>query len=372
MKVLNKNLIFFLPNFTKGGAGYAILRLCEYLKNKNFNLNVICVGNCELKKKLLKLKVKIYEIDSINTINSIPYLKRITKKIIDSTKNKTIFVSNHHYANVISMFALRNIKIKKILVERTSIDQLKRSYSLKDFLKKRIILFLIKFFYPKSDLVIANSKRESDDIKKFCNSKTIHIYPAAYYKIKSKIKKKKKKHIYILNVGSLIREKGIDTIIKAIKILNNENINLDVLGKGYDQIQDESKNLINLRKKLKLEKQIKFHGFKNNLKKFYKKADLYINASHCEGFSSSIVEAMNYNIPVICSDSKGGNREIVDNGKAGNLFKVDDVNDLKNKIKFLLDNNKNYYKKIRHAKKHIQQFNHLKNFSKYEKIFNKI
>ena len=37
---------------------------------------------------------------------------------------------------------------------------------------------------------------------------------------------------------------------------------------------------------LKLKKQIKFHGFKINLKKFYKKADLYINASHCEGFSS--------------------------------------------------------------------------------------
>ena len=78
----------------------------------------------------------------------------------------------------------------------------------------------------------------------------------------------------------------------------------------------------------------------NNLEKFYNRADLYINSSHCEGFSSSIVEAMNYNIPVICSDSKGGNREIVAHGKAGYLFKVDDVNDLKDKITLLLNKKK--------------------------------
>ncbi len=340
MKTLNKNLIFFLPNFTKGGAGYAILRLCEYLKNKNYNLNVICIGNCELKKDLKKHKVKIYEINSFSTFHSIPKLKSITEKIIDSTKYKSVFISNHHYANVISMMALKRLKIKKILIERTSLEQLKRSYNFKDFLKKRLILFLIKIFYPRSDLVIANSKRESQDIKKFCNSKTIYIYPAAYKKIMIRNKKISKKHIFILNVGSLIKEKGIDTIIKAIKILNNKDIYLDILGKGYDQIQDERKNLLKLCKKYNLQKQIKFHGFKNNLEKFYNRADLYINSSHCEGFSSSIVEAMNYNIPVICSDSKGGNREIVAHGKAGYLFKVDDVNDLKDKITLLLNKKK--------------------------------
>lgn len=372
MKTFNKNLIFFLPNFTKGGASYAILRLCEYLKNKNFNLHVICIGNCELKANLKKHKVKIYEINSVSTLNSIPKLKDITKKIINSIKSKSIFISNHHYANVISMIALRKLKIKKILIERTSLEQLKRSYNYKDFVKKRIILFLIKIFYPNSDLVIANSKRESQDIRKFCNANTIHIYPAAYKKIKLKNKKKLKKNFYILNVGSLIKEKGIDTIIKAIKVLNNKNVYLDVLGKGYDRFQDERKNLIKLCRKYNLQKQIKFHGFKSNLKRFYDRADLYINSSHCEGFSSSVIEAMNYNIPVICSNAKGGNREIVSNGKAGYLFKVNDVNDLKNKISFILNKKQNFNKKIKYAKRHIQQFNYLNNFSTYEKIFNKI
>ena len=372
MKNFNKNLIFFLPNFSKGGASYAILRLCEHLNKKNYKLNVICIGNCELKNDLKKHKVKIHEINSISTFNSISKLKDITKKIINSTKCKSIFISNHHYANVISMMALKNIEVKKILIERTSLEQLKRAYNFKDFIKKRIILCLIKIFYPSSDLVIANSKRESQDIKKFCNSKTIHIYPAAYKKIEIKNKKKFKKKINILNVGSLIKEKGINTIIEAINILDNKNIHLDVLGKGYDQAQDEGKNLLKLSEKYNLQKQIKFHGFKNDLKKFYVKADLYINSSHCEGFSSAVVEAMNYNVPVICSDAKGGNREIVAHGKAGFLFKVDDINDLKNKITICLNKQQNYNRKIKYAKKHIQQFNYLNNFSKYKKIFKKI
>lgn len=372
MKTFNKNLIFFLPNFTKGGASYAILRLCEYLKNKNFEISVICIGHCELKTDLKKQKVKIFEINSINTLNSIPKLKYIVKKIINSNKFKSIFVSNHHYANVISMIALKNLKIKKILIERTSLEQLKRSYNFKDFVKKRIILFLIKIFYPSSDLVIANSKRESQDIKKFCNANSIHIYPAAYKKIKLKNKRKLKKNFHILNVGSLIKEKGIDTIIKAIKVLDDKNVYLDILGKGYDRSQDERKNLLKLCKKYNLQKQIKFHGFKSDLKRFYDRADLYINSSHCEGFSSSVIEAMNYNIPVICSDAKGGNREIVSHGKAGYLFKVDDIHDLKNKISLILNKKQNFDKKIKYAKKHIQQFNYLNNFSTYEKVFNKI
>jgi len=350
MKETSKNIIFFLPNFSKGGSGYAILKLCGHLKNKGFKLHVICIGKCALKKELNLNKVKVYEIQSRSTFFSMSSLRMITEKISISNNLRTIFVSNHHYANVTAIIALRkNLDIKKVLIERTSLAQLRRHYSIKDFFKKQIILFLIKILYSKSDLIIANSRREASDIKKFCNTKTT-----------------------ILNIGSLIKEKGIDTIIKAIHNLNNKNIKLNVLGEGYDKNQDEKKYLIDLIKSYKLQNQIKLHGFKNNLQKFYINSDLYINSSHCEGFSSSIVEAMNYNIPVICSDCKGGNREITDNGKAGALFEVDKYYELKNQIKFYLNNKKSVMKKIKYANNHIKKFSYINNFLSYEKIFKKI
>jgi len=373
MKETSKNIIFFLPNFSKGGSGYAILKLCGHLKNKGFKLHVICIGKCALKKELNLNKVKVYEIQSRSTFFSMSSLRMIAEKISISNNLRTVFVSNHHYANVTAIIALRkNLDIKKVLIERTSLAQLRRHYSIKDFFKKQIILFLIKILYSKSDLIIANSRREASDIKKFYNTKTTHIYPAENKKIKIKIQRKRKKDINILNIGSLIKEKGIDTIIKAIHNLNNKNIKLNVLGEGYDKNQDEKKYLIDLIKSYKLQNQIKLHGFKNNLQKFYINSDLYINSSHCEGFSSSIVEAMNYNIPVICSDCKGGNREITDNGKAGALFEVDKYYELKNQIKFYLNNKKSVMKKIKYANNHIKKFSYINNFLSYEKIFKKI
>ena len=100
MKETSKNIIFFLPNFSKGGSGYAILKLCGHLKNKGFKLHVICIGKCALKKELNLNKVKVYEIQSRSTFFSMSSLRMITekisisKKILKSLLEKESFLSN--------------------------------------------------------------------------------------------------------------------------------------------------------------------------------------------------------------------------------------------------------------------------------------
>ena len=373
MKKIKKKIIFFLPSFKLGGASYGILKLCKHLNKKGYNLFVICIGKCQLKRELIKNRVKIFEMNSKSTFFSINQLKESVYKITNSDVGKTVFVSNHHYANVISMIALKDFKnIRKILVERTSLDQLRRAYNFYDFIKKRVILFLIKIYYKKADLIIANSVRESKDIAQFCRHKTSYIYPGAFEKISFKKTKKIDKNINLITVGSLIKEKGYDTIIKAIYFSKNKNFRLKIFGVGYDKKQDEKDNLKSLIKKYGLTNQIKLLGFKSNLKKYYRISHLYINSSHCEGFSSAIVEAMNFNIPVVCSDCKGGNREIVNYGKAGTLFKVDDFNQLKNILNDFLNNRKKYLRKTVIAKRYIKKFEKKNNLRKYEKIFKKI
>ena len=81
---------------------------------------------------------------------------------------------------------------------------------------------------------------------------------------------------------------------------------------------------------------------------------------------------MNYGIPVICSDGSGGNKEIVNNGKAGFLFKKRDYIDLASKIRLVIkEKNKTLIKK-RNAETHIKKFSYLNNFLNYEKVFNEI
>ena len=154
--------------------------------------------------------------------------------------------------------------------------------------------------------------------------------------------------------------------------MKNYKFRFNILGKGYDKRQNEKKNLKTLIDKYQLNKKIILEGYKHDLLKYYKKADLYINASHIEGFSTSIIDAINFNLGVIASDCKGGNREILLNGKGGELFKVNDYYDLSNKIKKFFEKPNILLKKNMKAKKNISNFSELNNLKEYEKIFKKI
>jgi len=369
------NLIFFLPSFIKGGAAFSIYKLCKNLNQNQYKIHILCLGKCEIKNELQKYVETITELDIKRVYKTYFLLNNFIRKIYDKNKYKTIFVSNHHYANVISAISVKKTdKIKLILTERTSLEQLKISYGFLDYIKKTIILFLVKLSYKNANQIIANSKREAKDISLLCKCKCKHIYPPSFKnKINFLSKKKIKKKVWnILTVGSLTKEKGLDTIIKSLNLLKNYEFKFDILGKGYDKSQNEKKNLEALIDEYQLNKKVFIRGYKNNLSKYYKKADLYINASHIEGFSTSIIDAINFNLGVIASDCKGGNREILLNGKGGDLFKINDYHGLSNKIKKFFEKPNLLIKKNSNAKKNISNFSELNNLKEYEKIFKKI
>ncbi len=68
-----------------------------------------------------------------------------------------------------------------------------------------------------------------------------------------------------------------------------------------------------------------------HLPKYYQSADVYLSASHSDGTSISLLEAMACGCPVLVSDIPG-NREWVDDGVQGWLFKTGDIEDLVNGI----------------------------------------
>jgi glycosyltransferase involved in cell wall biosynthesis len=67
-------------------------------------------------------------------------------------------------------------------------------------------------------------------------------------------------------------------------------------------------------------------GF-DDLPRFYRLANLYVAATHSDGTSISLLEAMACGCPVLVSDIPG-NREWVTPGENGWLFPVDDANAL--------------------------------------------
>lgn len=127
-------------------------------------------------------------------------------------------------------------------------------------------------------------------------------------------------------IGSLGKHKGVDTLINAFKNIDDDNIRLNLIGKGYDE--EEFKQLATD------DKRIIFHGFVDNerIKEYYRKSNVIVIPSICYDNSPLVIyEGFTTGTPVIGSNI-GGIPELVEDGINGYLFEAGDINDLKDKM----------------------------------------
>lgn len=365
MNKIKKRIIFFLPNFSSGGAADSLVKLSEFLVKKNFSILIISIGENFYKQRLKKNNCDIIELKSKRAIFSIFEIRKLL--FVESKKKykKLVFISNIHYGNIVTILSsifIKNFKI--ILTERSSLSELKNNSTFKN----KLIYSMAKYLYKFSNLVIVNSKFEEKYIRKNFNlRKVISIHPPSISKINSKVKKKSNKNfLKIIFVGRLSREKGINTILTALsKVKQKLKFKFSIYGNG-----PEKNNIINLIKILNLKEHVELKGFEKNKNKIFKNRDLFINASHFEGLPNAMVQAINFNVFPICSNAPGGNMEVINFGEFGMSFKLNDENDLEKKIiKFF--NSKlsfNVNKKI----KHLEKFTEKRSFKKYLEVLDKI
>ena len=85
------------------------------------------------------------------------------------------------------------------------------------------------------------------------------------------------------------------------------------------------------------EEQVRFIGFRKDIKNLYKASDLYVNSSRHEALSYLIIEAMAAGLPVIATDM-GGNSDIVnDEAGCGLLVTYDDPVSMSDAMKQMLE-----------------------------------
>lgn len=85
------------------------------------------------------------------------------------------------------------------------------------------------------------------------------------------------------------------------------------------------------------EEQVRFIGFRKDIKNLYKASDLYVNSSQHEALSYLIIEAMAAGLPVIATDM-GGNSDIVnDEAGCGLLVTYDDPVSMSDAMKRMLE-----------------------------------
>jgi glycosyltransferase involved in cell wall biosynthesis len=109
-----------------------------------------------------------------------------------------------------------------------------------------------------------------------------------------------------------------------------------------------------------------------DLPRWYHSADLYISASHVDGSSVTLMEALASGLPCLVSDIPG-NREWIEDGVNGWLLHNGDVNDLTEKILNAIKNRKLFETIGTAARKTAEQkADWKKNFGKLLETYERI
>lgn len=144
----------------------------------------------------------------------------------------------------------------------------------------------------------------------------------------------------VINIGMQSRLQDIKdhpSLIKAFKkvvdIYPQINLQLHIAGTGTTL-----QSLEDMVKQLGLNTNVHFWGMLNEheLIKFCQNLNIYVHATYGETMSNSILQAMSCGLPVIASDVWGVNNMITDN-VTGILYKSKDVDQLVEKIKYLIN-----------------------------------
>ena len=209
----HKKLIFFLANFSLGGAGDAVKKLSIDLRLKGFQCKILCLGSCGYKNELTKNNIEVKELDFVSVFSAMPEIKKIVKS--EAKSRNIIFISNINYVNALSLLFLRSVdKLKIVLFERTPYEELNFYFnSIPRYIKNKIIKLLINLFYKKADLVVSNNKTTSEKLRSELKINTLTIYSQSIKKIKKFHKKKFTKKLKIIWIGRFTNEKSFLTLV---------------------------------------------------------------------------------------------------------------------------------------------------------------
>lgn len=161
--------------------------------------------------------------------------------------------------------------------------------------------------------------------------------------------------VHFLNVGRIMREKGMDELFYAIRKIKKEypNTTFDFIGWYEDNYKETVE-------KMQSENLIAFHGFQSDVTPFIKKAHCIVHPSYHEGMSNTLLESCSMGRPIITSNIHGC-LEAVEDEKNGYLCNVKDGEDLYCKIKQFIELPYEKRKEMGHYARKFVEMNFDKN-----------
>ncbi len=125
----------------------------------------------------------------------------------------------------------------------------------------------------------------------------------------------------LIYAAELNYNKHQDLLIQAINVVRNRIPRIKLLLAGRGSYSNQYQQLV---KKLNLEENIHFLGYRNDIANLLHIADLAVSSSRREGLPVNVMEAMATGLPLVVTACRG-NRDLVEDGVNGYMVGIDDV-----------------------------------------------
>ena len=360
-----------------GGPATFVPKIAKYFQDElNYEIEILTLS--DNKNSNINDDFSVKRID-----RNLPIIYRWLKTIFTIYKlgkNKDlIFVNGLGTETTIANIFLKKKIIRKIVGdpvwERTyskakiseSFDEFQvKNYGFSISLQKKVRSYSIK----KSDIVVTPSKHLKNFILNLGFKNKIEIINNGVFIPEENTNIFTNDQINVTIVSRLVSHKNIKKIIRAISDLNDPLIYLNIIGDGPE---------LNQLQKISLESNNKdniiFHGKLNrdDINHIFLKSDIYIQASNYEGLPHSLLEAMSYGIPVLCTPV-GECKEILGNEDRGYILDLPvSKNNIKSKISEIIGEKNIANKKGERGKDFInEKYNLTNSFNLYKNLFTRL
>lgn len=285
--------------------GYEVHVACNFEKGSTCTDEKVL----ELKKKLKQLHVRFFQIDFERNVMKLNQDLKAYKQVLK-------LVRKYHYTFIHCHSPIGGV-VGRLVGHKTNTKVIYTAHGFHFYEGAPLLNWLIYYPIEKllsrfTDVLITINQEDYQRAKSKFHAKRVEYVPVVgidikrFQNVKVDILQKRKelgirsKDIVLLSVGELNKNKNHEIVIKALSGLDRPDVKYLLVGQG------ELKNYLkNLARKLEVEDQVKFLGFRSDVAEIYKIADAFIFPSKREGLGLAAIEAMASGLPLITSNIHG-------------------------------------------------------------------
>ncbi|WP_460219697.1 glycosyltransferase [Psychroserpens sp. MEBiC05023] len=329
MKHKRKRILYTIPNFNTSGSVKSVYDLVEKLDKSMFEPEICCFhdkGPFFKEVEALGVKIHLFPFTTHYRPWS-TFLFRVLKIKKFFKSNKFDIIHSWHWSSDISEPLAAKLAGIPYVYTKKAMGWGNRFWKWRSQLSSKVIVV-------NEDMVKLYFESMLDKITRFPLAidvnRYIPIQPSESLKEQLGIKPD---DFIIITVANLVEVKGIETLLEAVKVLNNTNIKVLVVG------GDSSDYAQGLKSRYSTCNYVKFLGKQMDVRPYISVSHLFViptkDEGRREGIPNAPLEAMAMNKIVLGSDIYGI-RDIL-NVFPDYMFKADDIIELAEKINKIIN-----------------------------------